>query len=314
MQKVFITGATGAVGLAFIQTYYDQYHFISLSKNQQKQAVLKKKFNKVDIVMGSIVDRAWLINSFQEMKPDIVIHAAALKHIATAEEKPSEAIKTNIIGSLHIIEASTAANVPITIGMSSDKACLSNSVYGHTKNLMERLFFEASSAANQFACCRLGNIAGSSGSVIPLWIKEARENKTLGVTHAKMNRFVFMPNDVAGIIQYAIESFKKNSQPFVITKNKKAVNMLDMAVSISKQTQVIGKRPGEKLNETLVSMDELPYTYVQGDYIFLKKEKNPSKKNRLQKPLDTLHAEKMNHDEIKKMIKTVECFYEKNFN
>lgn len=305
MQKVLITGASGAVGHAFIKAYYDQYHFISLSRNQQKQVSLKKKFDKIETVTGSIEDRTDLITTFQKIQPDIVIHAAALKHIALAEEKPSEAIKTNIVGSLNVIEASKAANVAITIGISSDKACLSSSVYGHTKNLMEHLFLEASTAINKFACCRLGNIAGSQGSVIPLWIKTASENKALCVTSEKMNRFVFMPTDVADIIQTAIVYFEKNQQPFIITKNKKAVNMLDMALSISPRIDVVGKRPGEKLNENLVSSNELPFTYIEDDYIFLKKEKNVSKKNRLQKSLNTLDTEKMGVDEIKNMVKTL---------
>lgn len=314
MQKILIIGATGAVGLAFIQTYYDQYHFISLSKNQKKQTALKKKFDKVDIVIGSIADRSWLINAFQEIKPDIVIHAAALKHIAASEEKPSETIKTNIIGSLNVIDASKAANVPITIGISSDKACLSNSVYGHTKNLMERLFLEASSTINKFACCRLGNIAGSQGSVIPLWINAASENKVLSVTSAKMNRFVFMPSDVAHIIQEAIINLEEKQKTFIITQNKKAVNMLDMALSISPKIEIIGKRPGEKLNENLVSTDELPFTYVKRNYVFIQKEKNSSKKNRLKKSLNTINAKKMGVSEIKKMVKKAEHFYEENFN
>lgn len=313
-RKVLITGASGAVGHAFIQAYYDQYHFISLSRNQHKQLSLKKKFNKIDIVIGSIEDKSGLINTFQKIKPDIVIHAAALKHIAIAEKNPSEAIKTNIIGSLNIIEASKSANVPITIGISSDKACLSSSVYGHTKNLMEHLFLEASTTTNRFACCRLGNIAGSQGSVIPLWIQAERENKVLNVTSEKMNRFVFMPQDVASLIQMAIIHLEKNDEPFIATQNKKAVNMLDMALTISSRINVVGKRPGEKLNENLVSANELPFTYTEDNYVLIRREKNPSYKNRLKKSLNTMHAEKMSVDEIKNVVKKAEHFYEENFN
>lgn len=314
MRKVLITGASGAVGYAFIQAYLDQYHFISLSRNQQKQALLKKKFNKIDTVIGLVEDRSTLINIFQKMKPDIVIHAAALKHIALAEQKPSEAIKINILGSINVIEAAKAANVPITIGISSDKACLSSSVYGHTKNLMEHLFLEASTAINKFACCRLGNIAGSQGSVIPLWINAVRENKVLNVTSDKMNRFVFMPHDVANIIQMAIVNLEKNSQSFIATQHKKAVNMLDMALSISPKINIVGKRPGEKLNENLVSVNELPFTYIENNYILIKNEKNVSEKNRLKKSLNTLRAEKMSIDEIKDVVKKAGHFYEENFN
>lgn len=314
MKKVLITGGSGAVGAAFIETYYDKYRFVSLSRNEEKQMILKQRFNKIETFIGSIEDRTDLVNHFLKIKPDIVIHAAALKRIEIAEKQPIQTIKINILGSLNVIEASRIANVPITIGISSDKACLSNSVYGHTKNLMERIFLEAADDNNRFACCRLGNVVGSQGSVIPFWLKLAKDNQALKITSIDMNRFMFLPSETAYLLQKAIETLKEKRNPFVLTKKVKPVNVFDIAKHISSRVEVVGKRPGEKLNENLISVNELPFTYLDEEYIYIKTEKNQDKKNRLQKSLNSFREEKMNSSDIKNLIKNVESMHEKNFN
>jgi FlaA1/EpsC-like NDP-sugar epimerase len=260
--------------------------------------------------MQSIEDRDNLIKTFLQIKPDIVIHAAAFKHINIAEKQPTQAIQVNILGSLNIIEASKAANVPITIGMSSDKACLSNSVYGHTKYLMERIFFESDNEKNRFISCRLCNVVGSYGSVVPFWLDLARKNEPLKITDPKMNRFMLLPEDIASLIKKAIDSASVEKTPFILTKKIQAVNMQDMASCISSNIAVSGKRPGERLDETLVSVKELPFTYLDGDYIFIKSQKNSSKASRLQNVLNTLKSEKINKNDIKRLIKCVETAHE----
>src|SRR3990167_1649656 len=127
MKKVLITGGSGTVGSAFIKEFYNQYQFVSYGRNKEKQAALKQQFSKVELCEGSIEDRENLLKVFSRVKPDIVIHTAALKQIEVGEKHPAQAIKTNLLGSLNIIDASKIANVAITIGISSDKACLSNS-------------------------------------------------------------------------------------------------------------------------------------------------------------------------------------------
>lgn len=311
MKKVLITGGSGAVGEAFIESFYDQYHFISFSRNTEKQLLLKKRFKKVDIHIGSVENKTDFIDSVLKIKPDIIIHAAALKQIDVGEKHPAQAVKVNLIGSLNVIEAAKIADVPITIGISSDKACQSNSVYGHTKNLMERIFLEASNVNNKFACCRLGNVAGSHGSVIPLWLRFVSENQPLKVTDKNMTRFMFLPEDVAAVIQKAIETLKVDPAPFIITKNMKAVNMFDLARSMSPLTEIVGKRPGERVNEYLVASKELPFSYLVEDYIFIRAEKNPFKQNRLQKVINSAFSEKMNAKEIKHFISVM---HEKSIN
>ena len=310
MRKIIITGGSGAVSSAFIEYFYEQFQFISFSRNVEKQIALKQRFGKIELCMGSVENRDDLINTFVKIKPDIVIHAAALKHISIAENQPIQAIKTNLLGSLNVIEASQAANVPVTIGISSDKACLSNSVYGHTKNLMERAFFESDNEKTRFLSCRLCNVVGSHGSVIPFWLDLAKKNEPLKITNPKMNRFMMLPDETALLIKKAVDLVEVEKHPFIITKKIKAVNMENMAHCISSKIEVSGKRLGERLNETLVCAKEIPFTYINDDYILIKSQKNPLKETRLSNVLETLKSEKMNESEIKNLIKHVELMYE----
>lgn len=310
MKKVLITGGSGAVGAAFIKAFHDQYQFFSYSRNKEKQIALKNIFSQVTLYEGSVEDYLHLQNIFMKIKPDIVIHAAALKHIDTSEKYPSQAIKINLLGSLNVIEASRATQVPITIGMSSDKACLSNSVYGHTKNLMERLFLEANNEKNKFSCCRLSNVAGSVGSVIPFWLMQAQKKQALKITDPNMNRFMLLPEEVANLIQKAIFKAQKERDSFVLTKKIKAVNIFELANQISSNTEITEKRFGERLNETLVSTDELPLTYLDQEYIFIQSQKNPLAHTTLVRELNSLTAEKMNQSELKNLIKQVKLLYE----
>ncbi len=306
MKKVLITGGCGTVGQAFIKEFYNQYEFISLSRNQEKQHILKTNYPDVKLEIASIENSTELTNIFLKTKPDIVIHAAALKQIDVAQKKPSEAIKINVTGSLNVIAASKAANVSITTGISSDKACLSNSVYGHTKSLMEQLFIEANTDQNKFACCRLCNVAGSVGSVIPFWLQLAKANLPLKITDPNMNRFMFSQSDAANLIQKAIDQISKNNGAFILIKKLKAVNMSDLANVLSSDVETIGKRAGERLDEALISADELPFSTIDGDYVFIGSEKNASNSNQLTASLCTIDATRMNSSEIKNLINTVE--------
>ena len=140
MKKVLITGGSGTVGTAFINEYYDKYDFYNISRNETYISKLGQDFPKVTSYIGDICNLETLINVFEAVKPDIVIHAAALKHVNLAEEQPTKAIEMNVVGSLNVIKASIRAQVPLTVGVSTDKACDSDSVYGYTKRMMELMF------------------------------------------------------------------------------------------------------------------------------------------------------------------------------
>ena len=179
MKKILITGGAGTVGKAFIKKYYDDFEFFNISRNESQIAKLARKYPKVTNFIGDIRNLESMINIFEKIKPDVVIHAAALKHVNLAELNPSEAVEVNVNGSLNIIKASIRAKVPITIGISTDKACDPDNVYGYTKNLMEKMFLENHNTETKFVCTRFANVAKSNGSVIPFWKGLAKKGQPL---------------------------------------------------------------------------------------------------------------------------------------
>lgn len=301
MKKIFITGGSGTVGTSFIKQYYDKYQFFSYSRNEKMQVSLKRKFNKVQIILGAVDDKLSLENNMAKIQPDIIIHAAALKHVDTAEISPIQAIKSNIIGSLNVIEAAVNNNVSSTIAISTDKACSADNNYGYTKLLMEKIFLEAHTKKNKFTVCRFGNVSHSHGSVIPFWLRLKAENKPLLLTHKLMNRLMFSREEAVKLVHKAIINTNKEDETFILSQKMKSVNMFELANTISDKIKDIGIRPGEKLNETLISENEVPYTFVNGKFITIRNYKNKGK-NSLDGKYSSENAEFMTR---KEMIKAV---------
>ena len=241
---------------------------------------------------------------YEDVKPDIVIHAAAVKHINLAEKQPIQTCKVNIVGILNIIEASIRYDIPITVAISTDKACSYESVYGGSKYLMERCFLEANSNRNKFSVCRFANVAHSDGSVLPFWLDEKRDGNSLKLTDPNMNRLMFTQDDAANLIYRTVEYTRKNSGGFVCSYKMRCVNMLDLAKAISEDVEIVGRRPGEKVDEDLVSEHELDYTYVIGNDIHIRTEKNDGD-NKLDVPYNSKSAKKMSQKEIKEIVEWV---------
>ena len=303
MKKIIITGGTGTVGSSFIEKYYDDYEFYNISRNEANVTELKRRFPKVTNFLGDICNLESMINIFEKVKPDIVIHAAALKHINLAEKNPTKAIEINVVGSLNVIKASVRASVPLTIGISTDKACNPDSVYGYTKSMMEYMFKQYHNTTTKFICTRFANVANSNGSVIPYWLSLNEKNESLRVTDPKMNRLMFSKEESSVLIRKAIE-YSKMDKYFTLCKKMKTVNILDLAKVISFDIKMVGKRPGEKLNETLISEKELKYTHLskdEGDYIFLFDSVDKSYDN-LRTEHSSANAKKMTVGEIKNLI------------
>ena len=301
MKVVLITGGAGTIGRAFIKKYYNDYIFHNISRNEGSQVDLKRTYPNITNHIGSIEDIEFLFRTFGYVRPDIVIHSAAMKHVDIIEENPIQACKVNIVGSINVITASTKYGVPISIAISTDKACSSLSVYGDTKYLMEKCFLEANSTKNKFAVCRFANVAHSNGSVIPFWLKLKKEGKPLKLTNPKMNRLMFSKDESAKLIYKTINICEKQEGGFVCSIKMKKVAMMDLAKNISNEIQIVGERAGEKYIEDLISEKELPFTYVFEDYIVIKKEKN-NESNRLEEPYNSLVAKKMTRNEIRTLI------------
>ena len=297
--KVLITGGTGTVGKAIIRQNDNEY--INVSRNEEKISELKREYPNVKSYVGNIEDKGLLLRVFKDVKPDVVIHSAAMKHIDLMETNPIAGCHINVMGSLNVVEASIINDVPITIGISTDKACLAESVYGASKYLMERVFMNSNNDTNRFALTRFANVAHSNGSVLPFWIKSKKEGKPLKLTDPDMNRLIFTQKDAADLINRTINFTRDNGGGFVKSFKMKCVNMLDLAKFISDDVEIIGKRPGEKTNEDLVSKNEINRTYLYGQDIHIRMEENDGD-NKLTKPYNSKTAPNMTEDEMRELV------------
>jgi len=300
--KILITGGSGTIGKAFIKRHNKGNEFFVVGRNERLQTELIREFPNVKNKIGSIEDKSFLFRIFDDFRPDVVVHAAAMKHVNLAETNPVQACQVNVMGSLNVIEASVRSNVPITISISTDKACAPENVYGYTKSLMESCFLDANTDTNKFAVCRFANVTHSNGSVLPFWLDLKSKGEPLKLTDPNMNRLMFSKNDSADLVMESIKLCNYGDGGFVLSKIMKSVNMLDLAKSISDDIVITGKRPGEKVNETLINKDEVPFTYVRDDgYIMIKKEKNEYG-NSIEHYYSSETAEKMNEKEIEILI------------
>tara|TARA_R100000700_G_scaffold40107_1_gene54766 strand:- start:424 stop:1326 length:903 start_codon:yes stop_codon:yes gene_type:complete len=297
--KILITGGTGTVGKAIIAQNDNEY--ISISRNEENITNLKREYPNVKCYVGNIEDKSLLLRVFKEVKPDVVVHSAAMKHIDLMETNPIAGCNVNVMGSLNVVEASVINDIPITVGVSTDKACLSESVYGASKYLMERVFMNTNTYDNRFALTRFANVAHSAGSVLPFWLKLKKEGKPLKLTDSNMNRLIFTKEDAAGLINRTIWFTRENGGGFVKSYKMKCVNMLDLAKVISDDIEIVGKRPGEKTDEDLISEREISNTFIYGDDIHIRMEKNEGN-NKLSEPYNSASAEKMTKEEMKKLV------------
>ena len=297
--KVLITGGTGTVGKALISQNDKEY--ISISRNEGNIAKLKREYPNVKCYVGNIEDKSLLLRVFKDVKPDVVIHAAAMKHIDLMETNPIAGCNVNVVGSLNVAEASLINDVPITIGVSTDKACLPESVYGASKYIMERVFMNTNTDENRFALTRFANVAHSAGSVLPFWLNLHKQLKPLKLTDPNMNRLIFTKEDAASLINRTIDFTRENGGGFVKSYKMKCVNMLDLAKVISDDIEIVGKRPGEKTDEDLISEREIARTFIYGDDIHIRMDENEDN-NKLDRPYNSASADKMTEEEMRELI------------
>ena len=297
--KVLITGGTGTVGKALIAQNDNEY--ISISRNEENITELKRDYPNVKCYVGNIEDKSLLLRVFKEVKPDVVVHSAAMKHIDLMELNPIAGCNVNVMGSLNVVEASIINDIPITVGISTDKACLSESVYGASKYLMERVFMNTNTDDNRFSLTRFANVAHSAGSVLPFWLKLKKEGSPLKLTDPNMNRLIFTKEDAASLINRTIDFTRENGGGFVKSYKMKCVNMLDLAKVISDDIEIVGKRPGEKTDEDLISEREIARTFIYGDDIHIRMDENEGN-NKLDRPYNSASAEKMSLPEMKNLV------------
>ena len=261
-KSVLVTGGTGSFGQKFVdlvlRTAPEIDRLIVFSRDELKQhdMALKLRDPRVRFFIGDVRDSERLLRAFNGV--DYVVHAAALKQVPACEYNPLEAVKTNIMGAANIINAAIDRGVKHVLALSTDKAVNPVNLYGATKLCAEKLFVQANSYSGftgaRFSCVRYGNVVGSRGSVIPVFL-EQREKGTITITDKRMTRFWITLEQG---VQFVLNCLGKMHGGEVFVPKIPSMNIVDLADAIAPgcQVDVTGIRAGEKLHEVLVSTDE----------------------------------------------------------
>ncbi len=266
---VLITGGTGSFGRKFTEIVTKKHNprkLIIFSRDEMKQYEMRKQFNQENLryFIGDVRDTGRLHRAFNGV--DIIIHAAALKIVPTAEYNPFEAIKTNIIGAENVINVAIDNGVKKVIAISTDKAANPVNLYGATKLCAEKMFIAAnnySPLGTKFSVVRYGNVLGTRGSVVPFFM-ECREKGTVPITHKDMTRFwVTLEKGVESVIR----SLGDMREGEIFIPKLPSIKITDLAKAVCSDCsqKIIGIRPGEKLHETLVPKDDWTFTYEYKD-------------------------------------------------
>jgi len=276
-KKILITGGTGSFGKMFVEMVFDKYKpkkVIVFSRDELKQFEMQLKFNSKDYpisyFIGDIRDKSRLHRAFEGV--DYVIHAAALKQVPACERNPFEAIKTNVLGAENIINTAIDRGVKRVIALSTDKAANPINLYGATKLCSDKLFIAGNSYSGfnetRFSVVRYGNVAGSRGSVIPLFLK-LKDTGTLPVTDVKMTRFWITLNKG---VEFVLKSLQKTQGGELFVPKIPSMKIVDLAKAIGPNCKIeeIGIRPGEKIHEVLISASDAPNTIEFEDYFIVK--------------------------------------------
>lgn len=265
-KTILVSGGTGSFGKKFVRyclEKIDPKKIIIFSRDEFKQYMMQKefpsdKYPQLRFFIGDIRDKDRLRFAFEGV--DYVVHAAALKHVPILEYNPFEAVKTNIIGAQNIIEIAIEMGVSRVVALSTDKAVNPVNLYGATKLAMEKLFIAGNAYVGakhtRFSVVRYGNVVGSRGSVIPLFMKLIREGvKELPITDERMTRFWITLEEGVELVIYALQN---SSGGEVFVPKIPTVKIIDLAKAICPECKfkIIGIRPGEKLHESLISEDE----------------------------------------------------------
>jgi UDP-N-acetylglucosamine 4,6-dehydratase/5-epimerase len=259
---ILVTGGTGSFGKKFIDIMLKEYHpakLIVFSRDELKQhEMLAAGINHPNLryFIGDVRDQPRLRRAFEGV--DIVVHTAALKQVPACEYNPMEAIKTNILGSSNVIDAALDAGVEKVLALSTDKAVNPVNLYGATKLAAEKLFVQSNYYAGdketRLSCTRYGNVVGSRGSVVPLFIKQ-RNNGGITITDERMTRFWISLEQGARFVIRCIEQMH-GGEVFVPKIPSMAIMDLARAIAPDSKVNFTGIRPGEKLHEVLISEDE----------------------------------------------------------
>lgn len=273
-KTILITGGTGSFGQQCVEMLLTQHHpkkIIIFSRDELKQSQMQERFTdpRLRFFLGDVRDQERLRRAFDGV--DLVIHAAALKQVPALEYNPFEAIRTNIIGAYNIISAAIDCGVEKVVALSTDKAANPINLYGATKLCSDKLFVSANSMAGKrrtrFAVTRYGNVVGSRGSVVPLFVRQ-RASGTVTITDHRMTRFwITLPQGV----DFVLRCFDMMIGGEIFVPKIPSANMTDVAEALAPgcAIKVIGIRPGEKLHEVMIPEDDARNTLEMADHFII---------------------------------------------
>ena len=274
-KAVLITGGTGSFGKKFIETILQRYpnvkKIIIFSRDELKQSDLKLKYPskiypQLRFFIGDVRDKERVIRACNGV--DVIIHAAAIKQVDTAEYNPTECIRTNIDGAENVIHAALECGVSDVVALSTDKACAPINLYGATKLVSDKLFAAANNIKGsndiKFSVVRYGNVMGSRGSVIPFFMAKKKDG-LLPITHNDMTRFNISLQAGVDLVMYALKSHLGGE---IFVPKIPSYRILDVAQAIAPDSEmkIVGIRPGEKLHEEMITDTDSINTIDIGRY------------------------------------------------
>ena len=272
-KSILITGGTGSFGKKFVETiitrYPDANRIVIYSRDELKQYEMaqmypREKYPLVRFFIGDVRDASRLKRACQGI--DVIIHAAALKQVPTAEYNPDECIRTNIGGAQNVIDAALETDVKVVVALSTDKAAAPINLYGATKLCSDKLFIAANNIKGsrnlRFSVVRYGNVMGSRGSVIPFFMSKRKEG-VLPITHKDMTRFNISLEEGVEMVMYAIEN-ALGGEIFVPRIPSYKIETVAKAIAPNARLEYVGIRPGEKLHEEMITESD-SYNTIEFD-------------------------------------------------
>ena len=277
-KTILVTGGTGSFGKKFTRMVLDRYDvnkLIIFSRDELKQAQMRTEFGnnpKLRFFIGDVRDKERLYRAFDGV--DVVIHAAALKRVPECEYNPFEAIKTNVIGAQNIIDAAIDRGVSKIVALSTDKAVNPINLYGATKLCSDKLFIAGNSYVGskdtRFAVVRYGNVVGSRGSVVPLFL-QLKEAGKLPITDPRMTRFWITLEEGVEMVFATLEKMQ-GGEIFVPKIPSMKITDLAEAIAPECELEIVGIRPGEKLHEMLITGSDARHTLEFENYYIIQPE------------------------------------------
>jgi FlaA1/EpsC-like NDP-sugar epimerase len=282
-EVILITGATGSWGQELTTQLLEMYpkKIIIFSRGELAQVNMQRKFrnDRLEFIIGDVRDADAVDRLFSNKNIDCVFHLAALKHVPVCENQPQEAIKTNITGTTHLVNSAVRYNVRTFIDVSSDKAVSPTNLYGFTKAVGEKIVTQANNLSDftNFVCIRGGNVLGSNGSVVPLFIDQIKRFNRITLTSGKMTRFFLTLSEAIKLLFKATEqsiggeTYVMNMPSFYISDLAQV--MIKHFGNSNTSITEIGLREGEKMHEVLISEHESPRSFIfSGDYYVIAPE------------------------------------------